>query len=79
MSQIKTLFKLNMIFSRLLKGYFEKPYEVLYVSKDVYRYHNLKDVKEYKGAMIKEGVGLSLNTIVAGYFTDENNYKQNNI
>jgi len=75
MSQIKTLFKLNMIFSRLLKGYFDKPYEVLYVSKDVYRYHNLKNVKEYKGAMIKKGIGLSINTIVAGYFTDKNNYK----
>jgi hypothetical protein len=75
MSQIKTLFKLNMIFSRLLKGYFEKPYEVLYVSKDIYRHHNLKDIKEYKGAMIEEGAGLSSDTIVAGYFTDENNYK----
>jgi hypothetical protein len=75
MSQIKTLFKLNMIFSRLLKGYSEKPYEVLYVSKDVYRYHNLKDVKEYKGAMIKEGVGLSPDTISACYFTDKNHYE----
>ena len=53
MKEIKTLFKLNMIFSRLLKDYFEKPYEVLYVSKDVYRYHNLKDVKEYKGSQQK--------------------------
>ena len=75
MSQIKTLFKLNMIFSRLLKGYSEKPYEVLYVSKDVYRYHNLKDVKEYKGAMIKEGVGLLPDTISACYFTDKNHYE----
>lgn len=75
MTDIKTLFKLNMIFSRLLKGYLEKPYEVLYVSKDVYRHHNLKHIKEYKGAMIKESIGLSTNTIVAGYFTDKNHYK----
>ena len=75
MSQIKTLFKLNMIFSRLLKGYSEKPYEVLYVSKDVYMYHNLKYVKEYKGAMIKEGVGLLPDTISACYFTDKNHYE----
>lgn len=76
MIKIKTLFKLNMIFSRLLKDYFENPYEVIYVSKDVYRYHNLKDVREYKGAMIKEGVGLSSDTIVACYFNDKEYYEQ---
>tara|TARA_R110000824_G_scaffold114462_1_gene264978 strand:- start:486 stop:713 length:228 start_codon:yes stop_codon:yes gene_type:complete len=75
MKEIKTLFKLNMIFSRLLKDYFEKPYEVLYVSKDVYRYHNLKDVKEYKGAIIKQGAGLSSDTIVACYFNDKLYYE----
>ena len=77
MITVKTLFKLNMIFSRLIKDDYvdHKPYEVLYVSRDLYKYHNLKDRETYKGVYIKEGTQLSSDTIVACYFGDKSRYE----